>query len=148
MCMRQLEYRDKDLEEVVHYLQRMRQKEKEQQDEKYGIRQEELAMGSIVLLNNTRCKKNMLQKLAFNWLGSYKIYHTVERKRTYMLKELDGLRLASTFADDCLKKFYLQQRLRLNHTPNLDHEMVPNLENFLAVDDNDLSNMPNNFADN
>lgn len=147
MRTRQLQYRDKDLEEVVHHLQRMRQKEKEQYDEKYGIRKEELAMGSIVLLNNTRRKKDMLQKLAFKWLGSYKIYHTVERKRTYMLEELDGSRLAGIFAGDRLKKFHPRQRLRLNRTPTLDHEVVPNLEDFLAADDGDLSDVPDNFAD-
>lgn len=59
----------------------MRQKKKEQHNKKYGIWLKELAIGSIVLLNNTRRKKNILQKLAFKWLDSYKIYYTVEEKR-------------------------------------------------------------------
>lgn len=64
-------------------------------------------MGSIVLLNNTRHKKNILQKLAFKWLGLYKIYYAVEEKKIYMLKEPNGLRLVSIFVDNCLKKFHL-----------------------------------------
>ena len=144
---RQLQRRDEDLEEAVHQLQRMRQERKERHDEKHGIRQEELAMGSIVLLHDTRREKDMSQKLAFKWLGPYRIYHAVEGKETYMLEELDGSRLAGTFAGDRLKKFHPRQRLRLDRTPDLDQEIVPNLEDFLAADDGDLSDVLDNFAD-
>ena len=66
-------------------------------------------MGTIVLLHNTRYKKNILQKLTFKWLNPYKIYNAVERKKIYMLEELDKLHLVNIFAGDCPKKFYLQQ---------------------------------------
>lgn len=148
MRARQFQRRDKDLEKAIHHLQRMRQKRKERHNKKYGIRQEELAIGSIVLLNSTRHKKDMSQKLAFKWLGPYRIYHTVEEKGTYMLEKLDGLRLAGTFASDCLKKFHLQQQLRLDRTPDLDYEVVPNREDFFVADDGDLFNVLNNFDDN
>lgn len=46
-------------------------------------------MGSVVLLHNSRHKKDRLQKLAFKWLGCYRIYNAVEEKVTYMLKELN-----------------------------------------------------------
>lgn len=148
MRARQLPRRDEDLEEAVHHLQRMRQEGKERHDEKHGIQHEKLAMGSIVLLHNTRRKKDMSQKLAFKWLGPYRIYHAVEGKGTYMLEELDGSRLAGTFAGDRLKKLHPRHRLRLDRTPDLDQEVVPNLEDFLAADDGDLSDVRDNFADN
>lgn len=66
-------------------------------------------MDSIVLLYNTRYKKDMLQKLAFKWLGFYRIYHIIKEKKTYLLKELDRLRLVNIFAGDHLKKFYSKQ---------------------------------------
>ena len=147
MRARQLQRRDEDLEEAVHHLQRIRQERKEQHDEKHGIQQEELAMGSIVLLHDTRRKKDMSQKLAFKWLGPYRIYHTVEGKVTYMLEELDGLHLAGTFAGHRLKKFHPRQQLCLDRTPDLNQEIVPNLEDFLTADDSDLSDVPDNFAD-
>ncbi len=48
----------------------------------------------------------MSRKLAFKWLGPYRISNAVKDKDTYMLEELDGLQLASTFAGDRLKKFH------------------------------------------
>lgn len=64
MRARQLQRRDEDLEEAVLHLQRMQLEGKKRHDEKHGIR-EELAMGSIVLLHDTRREKDMSQKLAF-----------------------------------------------------------------------------------
>lgn len=143
---RQLQRRDEDLEETVLYLQRMRIEGKERHDEKHGI-WEELAIGSIVLLHNTRCEKNMSQKLAFKWLGPYRIYNAVEGKETYMLEKLDGSHLAGTLVGDRLKKFHSRQQLRLDGTPDLVQEVMPTLEDFLATDDGNLSNVPDNFAD-
>lgn len=63
-------------------------------------------MGSIVLLHDTRRKKDMSQKLVFKWIDLYRIYHAVEIKKTYMLEEVDRLRLTRTFAGDRLQKFH------------------------------------------
>lgn len=100
----------------------------------------------MMLLYNTRRKKNMSQKLAFKWLGPYRIYNAVERKKTYMLKELNGSHLASIFAGNRLKKFHSQQQLCLNSTLELDQEVMPTLEDFLATDDSNLSDVLDNFA--
>ena len=94
----------------------MRLEGKERDNEKHGIRDEELAIGSIVLLHDTRRKKDMSQKLAFKWLGPYRIYNAVGEKGTYMLEEPNGSRLAGTFTGDRLKKFHPRQRLYLDHT--------------------------------
>lgn len=64
-----------------------------------------------------------------------------------MLEELDGSRLAGTFAGDRIKKFHPRQRLRLNHTLDLVQKVVPTLEDFLAVDDDNLSEIPDDFSD-
>ncbi len=56
---RQLQHRDEDLEEATLHLQRMRLEGKERHDLKHGIRNEKLAVGSIVLLHNTRREKDM-----------------------------------------------------------------------------------------
>lgn len=103
----------------------MRLEGKERHDEKHGIRNEELAIESVVLLHDTRREKDMSRKLAFKWLGPYRIYNSVKEKGTYMLEELGGSRLAGTFAGDRLKKFHPRQRLRLDYAPNLDQEVVP-----------------------
>lgn len=78
--MLQFQRRDKDLKEVILYLQPMQFKKKKHYNEKYGIR-EKLTINSIVLLYNIRCKKDLLQKLAFKWLGSNRIYNAIEKKK-------------------------------------------------------------------
>ena len=124
----------------------MRLEGKERHDLKHDIREKELAIGSIVLLHDTRREKDMSRKLSFKWLGPYRICDAVKDKGTYMLEELDGSRLAGTFAGDRLKKFHPRQRLQLDHAPNLDHEEIPTLSNFLAGDsDSELSEAPDDF---
>ena len=148
MRARQLQRRDKDLEEATLHLQRIRFEGKERHDLKHGIREEELAVGSIVLLHDTRREKDMSRKISFKWLGPYRICNAVKDKGTYMLEELDGSRLAGTFAGDKLKKFHPRQQLQLDHVPDLDLEERPNLDEFLAGDsDSDLSEAPDDFLD-
>ena len=146
MHARQLQRRDKDLEEASLHLQRMRLEGKEWHDLKHGIRKEELVVGSIFLLHDTRREKDMSRKLSFKWLGPYRIFDTVKDKGTYMLEELDGSRLASTFAGDRLKRFHSRQQLHLDHAPDLDLEERPTLDNFLVGDsDSNLSDIPDDF---
>lgn len=143
---RQLQLRDQDLEEAVLHLQRMRLKAKERHDEKHGICDEELAIGSIILLHDTRRKKDISRKLSFKWLGLYRIWNAVKDKEMYMLEELDGSQLADTFAGDRLKKFHPYQRLQPDHIPNLDHKEVLTFDQFLAGDsDSELSDTPDDY---
>ena len=147
MRAHQLQHRDEDVEEAVLYLQRMRLEGKGRHDKKRSIRNEELAIRSIVLLHDTRREKNMSQRLAFKWLGPYRIRDAVKEKGTYLLEELDRSHLAGTFAGDRLKKFHPRQQLRLNHTPELDQEVVPTLEDFLATDDDNLCQSRQEFGE-
>ncbi len=125
----------------------MRLEGKERHDLKHGIRDEELAIGSIVLLHDTRHEKDMSRKLSFKWLGPYRICDAIKDKDTYILEELDGLRLAGTFAGDRLKKFHPCQRHQLDHAPNLDHKEIPTLNDFLSDDsDSDLSDASDDLS--
>ncbi len=115
---------------------------------KHGIRKEELAAGSIVLLHDTRREKEMSRKLAFQWLGPYQISDAVKDKGTYMLEELDGSQLAGTFAGDTLKKFHPWQRRQLDHVLDQGDEEILTLEEFLAGDsDSNLSDAPPDLSD-
>lgn len=100
MHTHQLQGQDDDLEKATLHLQRMRLEEEERHNEKHCIRDKDLAIRDIVLLNDTRRGKDMPRKLSFKWLGPHRIYNAVKEKGTYMLEELDGLRLAGTFAGD------------------------------------------------
>ncbi len=125
----------------------MRPGGKERHDKKYGIRATELAAQDVVMLHDPRREKDMLQKLAFKWLGPYRITEAVTDKGTYLLEELDGTQLAGTFAGDRLKKFHPRQKLCLGHQPDLDHEIVPNLEDLLASESDDALSELDDFSD-
>ena len=142
MRARQLQRRDEDLEEATLHLQRMRLEGKERHDLKHGIREEELSIGSIILLHDTRREKDMFRKLSFKWLGPYRICDAIKDKGTYIIEELDGSRLAGTFAGDRLKKFHPRQ---LDHAPNLNNEEIPTLDDFLADSDSELSDAPDDY---
>ncbi len=145
---RQLQCRDKNFKEVTLHFQRIHFEEKEQHDLKHDIREKELAAGSIFLLHDTRRKKDILRKLPFKWLGPYRISDAVRDKGTYMLKELDRSRLTGTFAGDRPKKFYLWQRLQLDHVPDQGDEQILTLEEFFrGNNDNNLSDASPDFSD-
>ena len=82
ICARQLQRQDDDLEEATLHLQRIRGEGKERHDLKHGIRKEELAAESIVLLHDTRREKDMSRKFALKWLGPYQISDAVRNKST------------------------------------------------------------------
>lgn len=136
----QLQRQDKNLEKATLHLQRIRFKEKERHDNKHSICVEELIVGQVVLLYNTRCKKDISWKLSFKWLGLYRICNAVKNKGTYIFEELNKSRLFGTFADDRLKSFYPWQRLHLDHASNLDDFLLSN-------GNNNLSDVPDNLPD-
>ena len=122
-------------------------KRKEWHDLKHSICKEKLAIGSIVLLHDTRRKKDMSRKLSFKWLGLYQIYNAIKGKGIYILEEFDGSQLASIFIGDRLKKFHLRQQLQLDHAPNLDHEEISTLNNFvIGNNDSDFSDVLDNLS--
>lgn len=125
----------------------MRFEEKECHDKKYSICIEELVVRQVVLLYNTRRKKDMSQKLSFKLLRPYRICNTVKDKGIYILQELDRSCLAGIFTGDCLKNFYPRQALCLDQTPDLTRKVVPTIEYCFTDYDEKLSNIPDNISD-
>ncbi len=103
---RQLQRQNKDLEEVTLHLQRIRLVTKEWHDLKHSIQKKSLAVGSIILLYDTKREKDISQKLSFKLLELYRICNKVKDNGTYMPEKLDRLRLAGTLAGDRFKKFH------------------------------------------
>lgn len=89
----------------------------------------------------------MLEKPAFKWLSFYKIYIVVEENEMYIFEELDGLHLAGTFATNRIKNFHPHQQLHFNYIPKLKQEVVLTFQDFLAANDNNVFEIPENFFD-
>jgi hypothetical protein len=113
----QLDRRDEALEEVLLRVRRQREANKEPYDDAHRVRNEELAVGDIVLLWDSRreVNKSSAVKLHPRWLGPYRITAVTSLFGSYRLAELDGSNLTGTFAG---------KRLKLLHMRNANGEPV------------------------
>lgn len=132
MRIRQLERRDEDVEEATLLLQRMRMQGKDLFDETHRVQEDWLKADDLVLLYDSQREANMSIKLAFKWLGPYRVAESIVDKGTYLLKELDGTMLAGTFAGNRLKHFHPRLPLPLmgNVLSNVDED-TPSLRQAL-----------------
>lgn len=102
----------------------------------------------MVLFNKFGISENEKKTVSKPKLGPYLIIDAMKEKHTYILKKLNGLRLAVTFAGDRLKKFHPQERLHLNHISNLDFDELSNLDNFFFSNGNsNFSNVSDDISD-
>ena len=106
---RQLERRDEDLEEARLHLQRVRESNKDYFDENHRLRADDFNIGDLVLLHNTKLDKDMSHKLAFKWLGPFRIKEAYTENGTFILEELDGAQIRGTIAGNRLKHFIVRQ---------------------------------------
>jgi hypothetical protein len=90
---------------------RYREVGKEVFDLNHRLRTDELRKGDLVLRHDTagQIDKSSATKLAYKWLGPYKIKEAIAKKGTYTLEELDGTLLSGTYAGNRLKRFFLRQ---------------------------------------
>lgn len=116
---RQLSRRDEDLEEVRYYLERKRKANQDPYGENHRIRDKEIAVEDLVLLHDTRLDNQHSEKLAFRWLGPFRIHQAIIEKGTYILKELDGAVFSGTVPGNRLKKFISRESIQ---TTNSDIE--------------------------
>ena len=74
------------------------------------IRHERLKVGDLVLLFNSATAKVRISKykLTDKWRGPYRIWKAPADSTHYFLEELDGTRLANSFAGDQLKKYFVR----------------------------------------
>lgn len=64
-----------------------------------------------------------------------------------MLEKLDGLKLASTFMGNKVKKFSSHQQLQLALAPDLEDKVIPILDKFFAdTSTSNLSDALNNIS--
>jgi hypothetical protein len=112
MRARQIERRDKDVEEAVLRMKRLKENNASYFDDTHVLRHEPLAKNDIVLLHDTIKSSDMtsVQKLRYRWQGPYRI-REVKSNGSYVLEELDGTALhqlgdRAVVNGDRLKRFH------------------------------------------
>ena len=80
---------------------------KERFDLNHATMPKQIDIGNLVLLHDAKQEIDMSSafKLAYRWLGPYRVTYADAVKGTYMLEELDGVAKKGTFAGHRLKKF-------------------------------------------
>jgi RNase H-like domain found in reverse transcriptase/Integrase zinc binding domain/Reverse transcriptase (RNA-dependent DNA polymerase) len=108
MRARALQMREDDLEEAAARLRLMRERGKDQFDKRHRLRPYPLEPDMLVVCFDSKGAMDMSnsRKLSMRWLGPYRIKEAITDKGTYTLTELDGARLAGTFAGNRLKRFF------------------------------------------
>ena len=101
---RQLERRDEDLEEAALHLRRMREADKDVWDDNRRVHASPILEGDLVLLHDTKLDNMHTHKLAWRWLGPFRVMEANTEKGWYILAELDGAVLKGTVAGNRLKK--------------------------------------------
>jgi len=113
--MRQLDQRILAEAQAAENLRNSRKANKAYFDQQKRLRgdQQQLQIGDLVLLHNTRKQqtRSRAHKLDDNWHGPYRIHEIAENSTFYRLKELDGTHLAASFAGNRLKKFFSREAL-------------------------------------
>jgi len=108
MRARQVEMRDKDIEEAVLRKERHRKENAAYFDENHRLRTEPIHKDDIVLAYDVKqIDQDMSSKtkLLFRWLGPYRVTIANQEKSTYKLEELDGTPIRRTYAGNRIKRF-------------------------------------------
>jgi hypothetical protein len=106
----QFDRRNVDVEEARARMVRLREEQNERwnRDHEYRMRQEELKAEDLVLLDNTKLRKDFGGKMNFQWRGPYRIVRTpTHGKRSYKIAELDGTVLKGSYHGSRLRLFYV-----------------------------------------
>ena len=103
---RQLQRRDEDLEEARLHLRRHREANKELFDNTHRIQEGGFEEGDLVLLHDTKRDNMHNEKLAYRWLGPFRIRKAVPNKGYYHIEELNGVQFRDTAAGSRLKKYH------------------------------------------
>ena len=106
---RQLERRQEDIGRAVGRLRESREANKRYFDEMARLRVEELQLGNLVLMHETRIEQTHSAKLEARWRGPYRIAERAEKLGTYKLEELDGTPLTGWTDGSRLKKFFVRE---------------------------------------
>ena len=105
----QLERRDKDIEKIIIFLQRIRIINKNNFDSMYRLRNDEFKVGDMVLIFDSAAVINVLafKKFNYRWIKLYCITESDSFKGIYRVSELDSAVLRNIYINNRLKRFHV-----------------------------------------
>ena len=138
--MRQLDQRVLAEAHAAENLRNSRKANKAYFDQQKRLRgdQQQLQIGDLVLLHNTKKLKTYSSKIKLddNWYGPYRIREIPEDSTFYRLEELDGTPLTQSFAVNRLKKFFSREALQEDRARM--HESIEGDENLEEIEESNV----------
>jgi len=103
---RQLERRREDIDVAIQNLKESRDANKRYLDQAANLRAEDLQIGDLALMHETKIEQSHGAKLDASWRGPYRVPEIAQSLGTYRLTELDGAELAGWMDGSQLKKVF------------------------------------------
>jgi hypothetical protein len=131
MRTRQLQKRNKNMNEAKNLLKRMRKQKKKYFDSKHFTTNKDINKNDLVLLHDIQHEndRNINRKLKYRWRRSFRVKKVIQNKEIYLLQKLDDIDLTEIFVENRIKKFHQRQSLKISSSvsSNLvmnDHEFI------------------------
>jgi hypothetical protein len=131
MRTRQLQRRNKNMNEARNLLKRMRKQDKKYFDSKHFTTNKDINKNDLVLLHDTQHEndRSINRKLKYKWRESFRVKEIIQNKEIYFLQKLDEIDLIEIFVENRIKKFHQRQSLKISSSAlsNLamnDHEFI------------------------
>jgi hypothetical protein len=103
---RQLERRPEDIDVAIQNLKESRDANKRYFDQAANLRAEDLQIGDLALVHETKIEQSHRAKLDARWRGPYRVTEIAQSLATYRLAELDWAELVGWIDGSRLKKFF------------------------------------------
>jgi hypothetical protein len=107
---RQLERRREDIDVAIQNLKESRDANKRYFDQAANLQAEDLQIGDLALMHETKIDQSHGTKLDAQWQGPYRVTEIAQSLGTYRLAELDGAELAGWIDGSRLKKFFTRNK--------------------------------------
>jgi hypothetical protein len=105
MRTRQLQRRNENMNEAKDLLKWMRKQDKKYFDSEHFATNKDINKNDVVLLHDTQHEndQSINRKLKYKWRESIRIKEVIQKKKIYLLQELDEIDLAEIFVENRIK---------------------------------------------
>ena len=103
---RQIECQDEDVTEVMLWIEQKQDRNQKAYNEWHNIWSHDIKEENLILLYNSKLEISFTDKLAFQWLESYKV-HQILANGLYFLQELNDMSFSQPVYSNWIKHFFI-----------------------------------------